>query len=338
MNKNIAICAGLWYAEGDKKCNNEINFCNNCFELIEIFDRTIRKLFEKHQFNVRIYVYTADSENVKIPINNCKIKRYIDNRARKPYFIWRLANVKLNSQWKKIVKEIQQNPIYYVDFLKGFFAGEGNVKTGKQSCRCLRIAQKERLSLLENMLDYLKITYSFREKERNYYISHKDNWDIFNKFNLASLHPIKNQQFLEAYNSFKEDHYRANYLKKEILNVLVNPYTSNQLANKFNRSQARIQDILIPLKKQGIIVNFRVRSKDFWVKKNQKIIIISQLKQKYLKALTSPKSTKELSVKFNVCWKASFRRLNELEKLNLVEREENKKWILKMSRNKVTAL
>jgi len=338
ITKEIAICAGLWVAEGDKVCNNEINFCNNCFELIELFDKTIRDLFSAYSFNVRIYVYTPNGENVSVPIPNCKINRYIHLGATKPYYIWRLAKVPLNQEWKSMVKAIQQNPAWYADFLTGFFAGEGNIKTGIHSCRTLRIAQKEELKIVSAMLNHLGITYSFRKKERNYYISHKDNWDIFAKFGLAFLHPLKRRKFLDAYASFKEDHYRANYIKNIILKLLIRPCTSNQLANKFNRTQARIQDILIELKKKKQVINFRVKSVDYWILTNQNRLIISKIKQKYLKKLNTIRSTKELANAFGVCWKSAFRRLKELEKLGLVIQDKNKQWSVCPHKEKVIVL
>jgi predicted transcriptional regulator len=96
-----------------------------------------------------------------------------------------------------------------------------------------------------------------------------------------------------------------------------------------------VQDIIIELKKEEILQNFRVGSKDYWIKKNKKVLVISAIKQKYLKALATSKSTKELSAKFNVCWKAAFRRLKELENLGLVIQCENKQWKLKPHNLKV---
>ncbi|MBD3354819.1 hypothetical protein GF361_02445 [Candidatus Woesearchaeota archaeon] len=75
ITKEIVECAGLWLAEGDKKCNNEINFSNNEFSLIKFFDKNVRELFKDYQFNVRIYIYTPNEKIIHIPIKNCKINR-----------------------------------------------------------------------------------------------------------------------------------------------------------------------------------------------------------------------------------------------------------------------
>ena len=55
---------------------------------------------------------------------------------------------------------------------------------------------------------------------------------------------------MRVYNDFKQDHYENNYLKDNILLFLNQPYSTKELMKKFNRSFARIQDILIELKKQ----------------------------------------------------------------------------------------
>ena len=57
-----------------------------------------------------------------------------------------------------------------------------------------------------------------------------------------------------------------NYLKKELFNALTKHYLPKSLALKFNRSKARIVEILIALKKEKKINNFRVKSQDYWVR------------------------------------------------------------------------
>lgn len=53
-------------------------------------------------------------------------------------------------------------------------------------------------------------------------------------------------------------------------------------------------------------------------------IIFSDIKKHYLDALAKPRTTKELAIYMNVCWKSSHRRLSELKKLELIERDSNK--------------
>ena len=91
-------------------------------------------------------------------------------------------------------------------------------------------------------------------------------------------------------------------------------------------------------KKDKTLVNFRIGSIDYWVKNSNKVII-SKLKQKYLNVLGNNKlSTKEISGIFKVCWKSSFRRLKELEKLGLVKITKDKRWQKIKTNKKVIAL
>ena len=66
INHNIARTVGLWLAEGDNKCTNEITFTNNCFELIEFFDRNMERNFRKDIGNKRLYVYSCDGDKIII--------------------------------------------------------------------------------------------------------------------------------------------------------------------------------------------------------------------------------------------------------------------------------
>lgn len=326
VNKRIAECVGLWLAEGDNKCNNEITFTNNDSSLIKFFHRNVKNLFSNYQFNIRLYVYTSNGKNVNSPIKVDKINFYTDNRSTKPYYIWRLASVSLNKEWKKIVEDYKSNSQYYADILRGFFAGEGNIKSSSHNSRTIRISQKES-KFLEKLLNYFNIEFGYRKENRSYNITHKPNWDILAKIHIADLHPIKKEKFWKVYHEFKEEHYKNNFLKNSILKLLIRPYLPLELATNFNRSKARIQEILVDLKIEGKINNFRVRSKDYWIRNDQNIVIISKLKEKYLDFQTkSDKTTKEIANYFKVNYKSSFRRLKELEKLGLVRRNKDKTW------------
>jgi len=337
LNKNIAECVCLWLAEGDTKTKNEITFTNNCLELIDLFYNTINILFRKYSYNPWIYVYSKNKEKIKISYKKCIVKSYVHKRATRPYFILRFASVELVKKWKKIVRIFLNKKGFYPFVLRGFFAGEGNVYAGAHNQRILRIAQKKQKSFINKILKELKIYFYFEEGQRNYVIYRKSTWDIFAKLKLADLHPVKKEKFWRVYNSFKEEHYPANYLVKEVYSVLSKPLTSQQLSMLFNRSFARIQEVLILLKKQGKINNFRVGSIDYW-SKNENLTIISKLKKNYLLFLDKPKHTSECAKYFKVCWKSSYGRLKELEKLNLIRRENNGKWIRLLVRKNILAI
>jgi len=321
----FAECIGLWLAEGDNKTTSEITFTNNCLDLINLFYNVINKNFSHYHYNPRIYVYSKNKEEIKIPYENCIVKYYVHKRATKPFFILRFASVRMIKEWKDFVNKILQKKEVYPYILRGFFAGEGNIKEGSHSLRVLRIAQGRQKDFIDNLLNELNIKYLFRPNERAYVISGKLNWNIFAKYTLADLHPDKKRKFWQVYNSFKQEHYPTNHLIREVLEILENPKTTRYLSSYFNRSFARIQDVLIILKKQDKINNFRVRNVDYWIK-NGDLIIISKIKKEYLLFLSRPKKTSDFAKNFKVCWKSSFKRLRELEKLGLVIREDNGNW------------
>ena len=87
------------------KTKSEITFTNNCSTLVEFFAKTIQQIFKNYDFRSRVYVYSAELEKIKLNFI-CKINYYNDQRARKPYFIYRVGSVNLNSIWKNTVKEM----------------------------------------------------------------------------------------------------------------------------------------------------------------------------------------------------------------------------------------
>jgi len=333
----VAECVGLWLAEGDSKSRREITFTNNCWGLVDLFYKTINRVFRDYTYNPRIYVYSKNKDKIKIPYKNCVVKYYIHKRATKPFFILRFASVNMVKKWKEISRKNLNHKKNNIYILRGFFAGEGNLHSGSHNTRIIRISQKEQKKFIDKILNDLNLKYSFDSKKRNYIIYGKPNWDIFAKFKIANLHPVKQQKFWKLYNSFKEEHYPANYLIKEVYSTLNKPTTTRELSKKFNRSFARIQDVLILLKKQGKILNFRVGSIDYWIN-DKDILIISKLKNDYLLFLNTPKQISECAKHFKVCWKSSFRRLKELEKLNLIRRKNNEQWMKIPTKKNILAL
>ncbi len=324
FKKHLAECVGLWLAEGDDKTKAEITFTNNCFDLISFFHQTIGLIYGG--FNEpRLYVYLPDKLSPHLKLEGVRLNVYYDSRANKPYYIYRIADVSFVVKWKNTVKDVFKDYTLHPFILSGIFAGEGNIKTGAHSNRILRISQGKRNKLLENLLKSLNLKYSYAQSNRMYNFSHKDNWDIFAKYKIADLHPEKKANFWKAYLSYKELHYKAHFIKENLLRFLDYPKTARELALAFNRSPARIYDILGFYHKKGEILHYRSRSKDYWIKKDCNIIVISKIKQKYIMLLKNKDSTtQELARKMNVGWKAAFRRLSELQKLGLVAKKEGK--------------
>lgn len=338
QEERIAECVGLWLAEGSTTSKSELTFTNNCLDLIDLFQETINKLFSDYSYNQRIYIYSKDGRIVNLPYKNCTYKYYTHKRATKPYFIFRIASVKLMKIWEKIVVDTLDNDKLIPFTFRGFFAGEGNVKGGKKSVRVLRVSQAIQKDFINKMLNELQIIYNFTSSNRMYNISGKDNWDIFAKYKLADLHPDKKERFWNLYNSYKEIHYKNNYLYDEVYKILtVEPLTTEQLSKIFKRSFARIQDVVILLKERGKIYNFRTGSMTYWTN-NPDIVIISKIKDKYLQFLDRPMLTSEFAKEFKVSWGSSFGRLDELEKLGLVEIDENKKWNKKQMKKRILVI
>lgn len=336
QEKKVSECIGLWLAEGSTRSKSEITFTNNCWELVELFHKTISKLFSKEKYNIRIYIYSREGREIKIPFKNIAVKNYIHKKATKPFYIYRIASIKLMKKWRKIVDKSLKDKRHYRYILRGFFAGEGNIHTGSHNTRRIRISQGTRKEFIENLLKHFNIEFSFREKNRNYVIYGKWNWDIFSKLSLADLHPDKKIKFWRVYNSFKEEHYRKGYLIKEV-SKLKQPFLTKDLSKIFNRSPARIRDVLVELKKQKKIKNFRVGSVDYWTN-DKNLIIISKLKKEYLFFLDMPRKTSEFARHFCVDWKSSFERLKELKNLNLVRREPNGEWIKLNTKKKIMVI
>ena len=191
LNNKVAECVGLWLAEGDTKTKLELTFTNNCWTLIDLFYKTINKIFRNYSYTPRIYVYSKDKEKVKIPYKNCVVKYYIHKRATKPYFILRFASVKMVKEWKQIVQEVLKDKNLFCFILRGFFAGEGNVYMGSHNRRILRISQKEEKKFINRILTGLGIYFYFEKGNRNYVICRKSNWDIFARFSFSSCITLK---------------------------------------------------------------------------------------------------------------------------------------------------
>ncbi len=258
---------------------------------------------------------------------NCKTNYYTDKRASKPYFIYRIGSVKLTFQWRDIVKKTKNNKKFYKYILRGFFAGEGNLKEGNHSNRTIKIAQGKPNIFIEQILRYYDIIYQYAHNGRAYCITGKWNWDKLAKIKIADLHLIKKEKFWRIYKSYKEVHYPGHYIRDKILTFLDKPHTSLELSDIFNRSPARIYDVLYLLKKEGILQIFRVGSRAYWIKSDQNKIIISQVKKRYLSLVkNSRKTTVELAKEIGVCCKSAYNRLTELQKLNLVVRDSKGEW------------
>jgi predicted transcriptional regulator len=265
-----------------------------------------------------MYVYLPRAGKFDVPFYS-RIKIYVDTRARKPYCIYRVSGVKLVKQWKDIVGKYVLDKKMHPYILQGFFAGEGNIKFNRASrSRTIRIAQGKRNRLLEKNLEENGITNRYSIDEKAYVITARGNLEKLAKIEVAILHPEKNKRFDEMLATYKQHHYPRYYLIRKIYEMLKVPRTSQELAELFGRSVARVQDALKALKDGGRVQNFKVGSNAFWIRSDRNIIIISDVKTRYLDLLKThgTLSTAALARARDVDFKSACRRLKELEKLD----------------------
>ncbi len=312
----LAECIGLWIAEGDDKTIREITFTNNCEVLIRQFYDVLSNLFPTGKF--RLYSYTPGKRKL-LNLKGCIRRCYTDTRANRPYYILRYADTKSVIKWKSMVQDIVSQERYFPDILRGFFAGEGNIKTGAHYNRTLRIAQKEPIAPIDTMLKFLGIAYKFSTRERAYVITGWNNWEKFYRHKIYILHPEKRERFLSTWESYKEVHYPANFIRNNLLQKLSRPMTSRELAIAFDRSQATLQELLCEMKSEGKLMNYRCRSLDYWVRADSNLVVISDRKSEVLKLLQKFHRVYELAQKMDIDDKSVKRRLVELERLGLVK-------------------
>jgi len=319
--KATAELVGLWLAEGDRKSIREITITNNCFDLIRASYKTLTQLFNANNF--RIYVYLPKKGSMaKNPLPTVITRYYVDLRARKPYYILRLANTQLVRQWKAIVAAVCRQERLYGAILRGVFAGEGNIKTGSHCNRMLRIAQKNPLPVIDGILNHFNVEWQFLESESGYVISGRQNWQKLARIRIADLHPIKKKRFWAVYNSYVQWHYKNHHIQRNILSHLNEPKSSAQLARYFKRSQARLQRVLCHLKNEGKIQNYVVQSRCYWVKSDSNLILISKRKKMILGCLMKPLRTFQIARAVQIDGKSALRRLRELKRLGLVSRND----------------
>ncbi len=330
LTKDIIRCYGLWLAEGDSKTDKEITFTNNDFELVMFFHTTLKKnlVFINKP---RIYIYYPKNKQQK-KIKGINIKEYIDKRATKPYYLYRIYGKEILKSWKCLHKKML-TPKFYDSLMQGFFAGEGNVKFSKKSkSRTVRLAQKTRKIWIEQIFDFWEIRYNFRKGGRAYSIWGRTDLEKLYKKKIFRLHSERHKKFEEMFLSYKQIHLPKGELKRKIKRMLTEPKTTKELTKIFRKSESRISQVLNKLKKEGIVVYFKARKKVFWIKKDKNIIIISPRKKEYLDMIKNPVTIKQIRKKLIKGKSSIKKRMEELKRLGLIKKE-GEYWI-KIKTNK----
>jgi len=338
MKKEFARCIGLWLAEGDSKTPREVTFTNNCFEIIGLFYKVLNDFSGKCTVNLQVYRPSKSAEFQILDEERVNVKKYEDSRASKPYYILRFYSTELCKEWNEEVENSKQNEDLYQYIVQGFFAGEGSVYEGARKSRRLRIAQGEPNDFLETVLNYFDVDYCFRAENRSYVITKKRNWDIFADLDLCKLHPRKKDKFWSIYDSFQEEHYQKGYLKEELYKILDSPWKTKELAEKFDRSQARLCEVLMLLKKEGRAINYKAGSYSYWIREDQNTVVISEIKSEYLDLLRDNSlKVGEIADNFSVRKKSAYKNLHRLEELGLIKKQ-NHEWKTVESDKKVIVL
>jgi predicted transcriptional regulator len=322
MDEDLARCVGLWLAEGDTKTVSEISFTNNSFDLINLFYRTLQSLFDAD--NYRLYVYRPDENSNYQTFEEAEVSLYTDKRATQTYYILRLASRELVGEWKEKVSNAKERPDLYPYILQGFFAGEGSVYEGTRNSRRLRISQGERYDFIEKVFDHLNLDYYFRPEGRSYVITKKSDWDIFEEHEICKLHPRKREKFRSIYDSFQEELYLKGELKKNVYQKLTDPYRTKELAELFDRSQARLCDVVMELKEAGKITDYKAGSQSYWIRDDQNSVIISEVKNEYLQLLENQlMKVGKIADNFSITKNSAYKNLHGLEELGLIKKKDH---------------
>lgn len=304
INDDLARIYGLWLAEGDNKTDQEITFTNNNFKIVLFFHEILKDNFN-FENKPRMYIYSPNRKKIKINLKDVNIRNYIDKRATKPYFLYRVYDKNLVKKWKLLQNEILK-PKFYVPLFQGFFAGEGNVKYSEKCCsRVVRLAQKKRKRWIEQIFKYLNLKYKFRRRDRAYSISNRTNLEILYNIDIFKLHKIKKKKFEKEFLSYKQIHLPKNELEKLLIKVTKNPKTTRELSIKYKNSKSRISQVLLKLKKKGIVINFKAKNKTYWIKTDKRKIIISSRKKEYLNNINKPLRLVQISKSMGVCPRAA---------------------------------
>ena len=191
--------------------------------------------------------------------------------------------------------------------------------------RVLRIAQGKRLGLLERILSHFGVKFRYEASGRSYVISGRDNLEKLWNLGVSELHSKKHARFAAMLSSYRQHHYKRLSLGPRILETLLSPMTTREIAARVGRSESRVNQVLTGLRRGNKVEMFKVRSSYYWTKNSQQNIMISSEKFEVLKALGRPRRQFEIARIVDRSERSVSRRLAELTRLGLVEKV-NSNW------------
>ena len=102
------------------------------------------------------------------------------------------------------------------------------------------------------------------------------------------------------------------------------PYQTKELAEVFDRSQARLCDVLMKLKKEGKITNYEAGSQTYWLRDDQNSVIILEVKSNYVELLDNQYlKVGQTSEHFSVPNSSAYKNLHRLQELGLIKKKEH---------------
>ena len=329
LTYRTAQAVGLWLAEGDKRALYLVTFTNNQPCLIAFFHRVASRVLQPSSLpRVAVYLPSTDTPYAQ-PVRPAHYRTYVDNRANRPYYIYRIYGAVLAKKWRLIVRKICKNESNYRPIFQGFFAGEGNVKEGSHGSRAVRIAQGKPNQFVEKMLNHFGITYDYGG-HREYTVCGRANLEKFLDLELTILHPSKYKRFMNMMATFRQRHYRKHALELLVFARLRVPMTTKELASGLGRSTSRLNQVLRKMKARGIVRMYHVNSLYYWVRADTRTTVISKQKMRILQLLEIGQRVRQLAASLGRTDKAVRHRLHELEHLGLVG-FQNPFWVRKQT-------
>ena len=244
-----------------------------------------------------------------------RINYYIDSRANKTYYIYRLADTSFLKDWKKIVEDTLNQERNYIAILTGIFAGEGNVKyDAKSSSRNIRISgkKKEGKEIIEKILTFLDLPIKYNEEHGDYWISGRQ-LDRIKDLDLCILHSEKSHKFLKMMLSKKEKHYSPGEIKSLLLQELNNPQTTKNLSKTLDRGEIRILEVLQELRREQKVGYIKMQGTFYWMQIELKEDYLIRRKIAILKALSTNNSYTDMGKATGIFRKTIKKELEKLK-------------------------
>ncbi len=181
------------------------------------------------------------------------------------------------------------------------------------------------MNFVERILRHYEVSFLYEVSGRNYLISGRENLEKLQRIGITELHSKKHAKFLAMLDSYKQRHYQRDSLPPLVLGALFAPMTTHEVAKSIERGDARAYQVLSDLRRREQIEVYKVRSTYYWIRTDQRSVVISLEKSRILDVLIVPRRPYEISVMLSRDQKTIARRLTEMARLGLVEKV-NSNW------------